>query len=369
MIFNLEMFDKIVVIIINIAGILLGGLVLFSNPKSTLNRRFVLMTISSLLWVDCAYLAFSSKNSTSALSWYRYNGVSALLTILIFYHVCVLAFSGSKEEKKYPILNSLIFIIFSTLTALTAFTDIIFKNAKERGFGMELIYGKFGEFLFYIIPFAFILITIAWLVKKYFNLAQQEKLKVQYFLIGILLWCLFNSIFNAITPLIFHTVKYQHLGDYSVIFLLGFTTIAIVKRQLFGIKVVLAQLLVGLIGMLLFINVIVSQSTFEYIWKGTLFVAFVVFGWLLVKGVLREIKLREQLYESYGKIKEFNETLEQKVEQRTSELEKEKKIVEQKMNELEKFYQLTVGRELKMIELKDKIKNLEGELQTGKKPI
>ena len=52
--------------------------------------------------------------------------------------------------------------------------------------------------------------------------------------------------------------------------------------------------------------------------------------------------------------KKFREELEQRVQERTKELQK-------KVEELEKIHRLTVGRELKMIELKKEIKRLEEE--------
>lgn len=53
--------------------------------------------------------------------------------------------------------------------------------------------------------------------------------------------------------------------------------------------------------------------------------------------------------------KKLQEELERKVEERTKDLQ-------EKIEELEKFYKLAVGRELKMVELKEKIRELEEEL-------
>jgi PAS domain S-box-containing protein len=61
------------------------------------------------------------------------------------------------------------------------------------------------------------------------------------------------------------------------------------------------------------------------------------------KNVL-EIKVAARTRE----LKELNEKLEEKVGQRTKELQ-------EKLSELDKWYRLTVGRELKMIELKEEI--------------
>ena len=59
-------------------------------------------------------------------------------------------------------------------------------------------------------------------------------------------------------------------------------------------------------------------------------------------------------------LKELAENLEEKVKERTGELQK-------RVEELERFHKLTVGRELKMIELKKEIERLKKELEKGSK--
>ncbi len=65
-----------------------------------------------------------------------------------------------------------------------------------------------------------------------------------------------------------------------------------------------------------------------------------------------EIKITARTRE----LKELADSLEKKVKTRTAELQ-------EKINELEKFNKLTVGRELRMIELKEEIKKLKEELK------
>ncbi|MFH1248562.1 MAG: HAMP domain-containing protein [archaeon] len=62
------------------------------------------------------------------------------------------------------------------------------------------------------------------------------------------------------------------------------------------------------------------------------------------------------LEKSQEHLKQYNKELEKKVEERTMNLD-------QKIQELEKFSKMAVGRELRMIELKRKIKELEEKLQ------
>lgn len=67
------------------------------------------------------------------------------------------------------------------------------------------------------------------------------------------------------------------------------------------------------------------------------------------------VVLKEKVSERTKELEKLTKSLEEKVQGRTKELQ-------EKMQELEKFNKLAVGREMKMIELKEKIKELEEKL-------
>ncbi len=98
-------------------------------------------------------------------------------------------------------------------------------------------------------------------------------------------------------------------GNFLVVLYPFILSYAMVKYRLFEIKVVLTSLFVTLIAGLLLFNVVDSPTTFDYIWKGSLFIAFLIFGYLLIKSVWREIRQREKMEKMTIKLKEVNEKL------------------------------------------------------------
>jgi DNA-binding response OmpR family regulator len=83
-----------------------------------------------------------------------------------------------------------------------------------------------------------------------------------------------------------------------------------------------------------------------------------------------------ELIEARNELRELNEQLEEKVEERTSELRQEieqrkrveealqerEKELQKRVKELEDFYDIAIGRELRMIDLKNEIEELKKEL-------
>ncbi len=69
--------------------------------------------------------------------------------------------------------------------------------------------------------------------------------------------------------------------------------------------------------------------------------------------------MRKGIKKYQKRLQEYGSMLEKKVKERTMELEASKKQLEDKNINLERFNRLAVGRELKMVELKKRIKELE----------
>jgi methyl-accepting chemotaxis protein len=69
--------------------------------------------------------------------------------------------------------------------------------------------------------------------------------------------------------------------------------------------------------------------------------------------------MTSDLRKSKKELEKYSKELEKKVKERTAELEKSKKDLEAKNVDLERFNKLAVGRELKMVDLKKRIRELE----------
>ena len=72
------------------------------------------------------------------------------------------------------------------------------------------------------------------------------------------------------------------------------------------------------------------------------------------------IKMSNELAASYR-------GLEEKVKERTLQVEEQKKIIEEKLDETKRLNDLMIGRELTMVSLKEKVKDLEGKIKKKKK--
>ena len=96
-----------------------------------------------------------------------------------------------------------------------------------------------------------------------------------------------------------------HIPPYGnfLVFLYPFILAYIMlKHRLMDIKIILTQFLVGAIAFLLLIQFLISESIFDYLWKGTLFLIFLFFGYLLIQSVSREIQRRAELQRLYQEV-------------------------------------------------------------------
>ena len=341
---EINFIEEIIVILINLIGFWLAFWVLSANKRERLNQWFTLMTLFVILWVDFAFLANKINENFLSTIFYRLNWGAVILSLISSFYFYIIHFLNEKE--KYKILEKIILIFGLGLFFLSIFTNFIIKGTIIQPWGSEIIFGP-GNILFYLYSFFVALIVIGLLIKKYFQFFKDQKLKIQYFLIGTLIFVSFNIIFNIFMPLTAKTVEYSYLGDYSAIFFLIFTAYAIVKQELFGIKVLFTQFLVILMGIIL----LIIPFLIDILWIKALlfgvFLLFIFFGYALIQYSLKEERQKE--------------ILEEKVEERVQDIENLFRRLEKREKELETFYKFTTGREVEMVELKKRIKELEKE--------
>src|SRR3989344_6037120 len=217
--------NSIALFLINISGLWFASWIYLANRKIRTNQLFFLITIFILSWVDLVYFASISTYRPLAILLSRLAFIPVYLFLLTTYFF---VFFFPRKEKRPFLLDIMIVICVVSLFLITLFTNLHVKDVIFREWGLSPVLGEGQIFVYSVIS----LITILFsgiLFRKYFKLSREEKLRVQYFLIGFFIFVVTNIVFNVILAQKYVDFPYYLIGNYSAIFLIGFTAYAIVK--------------------------------------------------------------------------------------------------------------------------------------------
>lgn len=314
--FNLLILDKTLVILIDIIGIWLGVWVYSSDRKSKVNQYFLVMIILALFWITLCYFSGILVNNLDVslvLAKLAYG-----MTILFFIPFYYFSLNFVNEEHRFSYLKVLIIGFSITLFFVSLFTNFMVKNMVFVNNGVVPYLGD-GKFIYFGFIFVVSLFIISRFLKKYFASLDKEKLKLQYFLVGIFIFIVVNLIFNVILAFREGIARYYQIGNYSIIFFLAFTAYATVKQNLFGIKILLTALLVSFIAVLLSMDILIfTESLVLQFFKVIGLIAFLYLGRSLIMSVLEEEKMVEKMKKLNNELAQANGSLKEMIEMKTS---------------------------------------------------
>ena len=278
--------------IISLLILILGFFVFFSNPKIIVNRLFLFLSLCGFLWHLTNFLVdLFGNNLKLALLFSR-------LTVLgpIFLAPAMFWFSLNFPLKEtINFLKKFLMLFFSLVFFFFSFTK---WNVEKIWVEEGKVYfrpGIFYYFLFFYLGIYFSL-TFYNFLKSWRKLTGNEKLQVEYLLFGFLFATISGLTTNLILPLFGYNQLLNIGPSLSLIIFLGFTAFAIVKKQLFGIRIVLTTFLVALISIFLLVYSLMTLPNWkEFARQFTFFLIFVYLGYLLIKSVIMEIKRREEI--------------------------------------------------------------------------
>lgn len=290
--------NKIAIVAINLIAISLIVTVLNHNKfKDRKIQTLVLMAVSMLSWVDCAYLArvFGNIPNISII----FLKIAWFATPIVFFSTYLISVVIAKGEKQNRFINFAMLGVAGVLSLMTGFTNLIINGTKFTNGILDIVYGS-GFYPFMIGIFILMLFTLLPLLKS--KLDSKSKI----FLSGVVIFYIMNMIFNITLPVFFHITHLYFLGDYSTIFLFILTTYAILRHELFDVKIFTTEVFTIVIWSTLFVKIFLDSGTTEVVLDLSIFLITIIFGFLLIRSMRVEIEQKEKLEDLTKKLEELD---------------------------------------------------------------
>ena len=188
---------------ISIAGFFVAGscaiFVLARNPENRLNRLFFLFAASVALFNLTDALMNIAGTRAIAEFYHHFSAFFWLLYLPLFLHFC-LFFSGLIGTKSGRILLILTYMFAVVIICLSAFTNWIFESVRMSPFGYH---ADIGKYYLVLAAYSFIVVMLQAIVLGYAWMASKEKRgkEMPFILfVGLLTGLAIGTLFDLILP-------------------------------------------------------------------------------------------------------------------------------------------------------------------------
>jgi signal transduction histidine kinase len=271
------------------------GLSLFiiKGKKDKISKSFSLFILSIALWsfgIACFYIFDNSVGLFIVVKFYY---IVAASIPLFFFNFSLFFPSETRLDNTKKLL---IYIPLCVLTFLIIYNDnflierVYFISTTEKGVKLYFI-----GYLIYTVYFLFFL-SLAYfnLIKSYFIATDlQIRSQLKFIIIGTIISFICAMYFNLILP--WSTYHYVWVGPLFAFVVVMTIFYAIVKHQLFNIKVVSTEILVFSLWTFLIVRSLFPSTFEDQMISVLLLIVTVVVGTILIRSVLKEVQAREKI--------------------------------------------------------------------------
>ncbi|MFH1643572.1 MAG: histidine kinase N-terminal 7TM domain-containing protein [bacterium] len=264
---------------------------------------------------------FWNPYSIVSIYWWRSTWLG-ILTIPSF-NIFTYYFTGNTKNLK---IKATVFYLVAFIISYFAITTNLF--AKEIFPNEFNIVGATGslDFLGRAYILLGLLIALTNLFKKYFKVGNDKKSQLKYFIWGTSIFTISVIIIVSILPFVLGWSPYYDIPAFLSFVWVAFTTYAILKYNLFNIRVFASELLTFGVWILLFVRTIFSVNFQDLILNIILAISLTIIGVLFLRSVYKENELNKKLLEDAQKNLDFEQRLRKTfaeiAEEQTKKIEK-----------------------------------------------
>lgn len=309
-----------IILFISIVNFILTLFVFLNTKELKQHISFLIFSFITTLWLfDNFLLRIYPYSIHGPLSY----GLGILVA------TCAVFWVYNLIGEKIPKFIAFFIVPFSALVFfLTFLSSYVVSSFGEPGALGSTGVRKGSFFLEYSLYLAFLITTCLYKLAKA-SIQEKNILKKKQtilVLFGSMVFGLTAIIVELFLPIFFNNFKVVYLDNLTYLFFFIFILYSIVKYNLFGIKVIMTQLLIVIFLSLLLLHFLFSNTFDEYIWNGISLLIFAFISYIIIKSLFSEIKIHKKLLEETQK----NLNLQKKLGKEFAEMS------EKTVNEIEK---------------------------------
>lgn len=221
--------------LVGIADLSLGILIFLKAKRNHSNIIFCLFVLSLFLW--CVFIGLASIRATSLMLFAAKGAFLAGLPVPLL----VLLFSYSFPRGRIA-FSKWIVLLLSIPSIVLLFMipgKLVLDPVIVDGEGIIRL-GPFS-YLYTLNFLVYLLVAAGNFYLGFKKSSVTEKIRYRYFFAGIFLTCAIGVTCNLILVHLFHIPKFAYFGPLGTIFVVGFTTYAILKYQIMGIDIMIKK--------------------------------------------------------------------------------------------------------------------------------
>ncbi|MBI5699708.1 PAS domain S-box protein [Candidatus Saganbacteria bacterium] len=214
----------------------LGLYIFLQNLKSEINLSFAAFCGALSLWTFSVFMLQHAQNLTEVIFWGRFIYIGPILIVYFFLYFTFVFPKRSASRFEPP---KLILFLPALIFLMIVPGPLILKGAELTAAGPRPLFGYAYPF-FMIYFLLYFIYGILNLIRKYGVASGIEKNQIRYVFLGLFLTFLFSIITNLILPAL-GEARFFNLGPLFTIFVIGFTTYAVVKHRLMSIELIIQR--------------------------------------------------------------------------------------------------------------------------------
>lgn len=277
------------------------------QEKSPTNLLFSLFTLFIGLWSLGLGIFVYLPDASFAVFVADFFYLAPPLIVTIFYYFSIV-FVGVKFESKYYLHLVPFFALLATFILNPNFLiDKVY--VVDYGILKDVTINKISYLFYatYVVGYIIASYLVLFRAKNTIVLHGKEK-QLKIIIFGTLVSYTLASFFNLLLPYLgnYQLISFGPLSTSVMVFSIAY---AILKYQLFNIKLILVELAILLLNFFLFINIFLSHGTSSFIFNISLFSGILLFSIFLVRGIYKDIRDREQIFILAKEMEDANEKL------------------------------------------------------------